>query len=275
MIDACVPWVPLVGHPRLTACRESKQPPQGFLNWPLTKDRAWLRPGETLLVLGAAGGVGLAAVELGKLLGVHVIAAASGDEKLEIAHRHGAATINYATEDLGARVRALSASGSVDVVYDPVGGDYAEPALRTVSWGGRYLVVGVAAGQIPKIPLNLALLKGGSLVGVFWGEFTRREPERNTENVQQLFAWLKDKQEETALDSARRASAAAKPRAGPERRSAENLRSLVSGNEGGRTSSARGRPHRGLSPQNDALPWYWQSDSWLAHLHAQRSCSSC
>ncbi|KVE25792.1 NADPH:quinone oxidoreductase [Burkholderia singularis] len=157
------------------------------------KDRAKLQAGETLLVLGAAGGVGLAAVELGKLLGARVIAAASSDDKLAVARRHGAdETINYAAEDLRARLKALCPTGGVDVVYDPVGGDLAEPALRSVGWNGRYLVVGFAAGQIPKLPLNLTLLKGSAIVGVFWGEFTRREPQRNIENVKQLFAWLRE-----------------------------------------------------------------------------------
>lgn len=158
------------------------------------KDRAQAQPGETLLVLGAGGGVGLAAVEIGKLLGMHVIAAASSAEKLEAAREHGAdEIINYTSEDLRERIKALTNGRGVDVVYDPVGGDFAEPALRSVSWRGRYLVVGFAAGDIPKIPINLLLLKGSSLVGVFWGEFVRREPKLNAENMKQLFVWLRQK----------------------------------------------------------------------------------
>jgi NADPH2:quinone reductase len=155
------------------------------------KDRARLRAGETLLVLGASGGVGLAAVELGKLMGARVIAAASSEEKLAICRDCGAeATINYATEDLKERAKALTEGRGVDVVYDPVGGAYSEPALRTMAWGGRFLVVGFAAGEIPRIPLNLALLKGCSIVGVFWGDFTRRERAKNAENIRELLAWL-------------------------------------------------------------------------------------
>jgi NADPH2:quinone reductase len=155
------------------------------------KDRAQAQSGETLLVLGAGGGVGLAAVEIGKLLGMHVIAAASSTEKLDAARERGAdETINYTNEDLRERVKALTNGRGVDVVYDPVGGDFSEPALRSVGWRGRYLVVGFAAGDIPKIPINLLLLKGSSLVGVFWGEFVRREPKLNAENMKQLFTWL-------------------------------------------------------------------------------------
>ena len=155
------------------------------------KDRARLASGETLLVLGAAGGVGLAAVELGKLMGARVIAAASSADKLEACVSRGAdATINYATEDLRERVKALTEGRGVDVVYDPVGGAYSEPALRGMAWRGRFLVVGFAAGEIPKIALNLTLLKGCSIVGVFWGDFTRREPETNRDNVRQLLEWI-------------------------------------------------------------------------------------
>jgi NADPH2:quinone reductase len=155
------------------------------------KDRAQLRAGETLLVLGAAGGVGLAAVELGKLMGARVIAAASSAEKLALCRARGAdATIDYATEDLKERAKELTGGRGIDVVYDPVGGAYSEPALRTMAWGGRFLVVGFAAGEIPKIPLNLTLLKGCSIVGVFWGEFTRREPEKNAANIRELLGWL-------------------------------------------------------------------------------------
>jgi NADPH2:quinone reductase len=154
------------------------------------RDRGQLAPGETLLVLGAAGGVGLAAIEIGKALGARVIAAASTDDKLDVCRAHGAdETINYATEDLRERIKSLTGVRGVDVVYDPVGGAYTEPALRSLAWRGRLLVVGFAAGDIPKIPLNLTLLKGCSIVGVFWGEFTRREPQRFAESMQQLGRW--------------------------------------------------------------------------------------
>jgi NADPH2:quinone reductase len=154
------------------------------------KDRGDLQKGETLLVLGAAGGVGLAAVELGALMGATVIAAASSDEKLELCKQHGAAlTINYATEDLKSRIRELTGGAGADVVYDPVGGAYSEPALRSTAWNGRFLVIGFAAGDIPKVPLNLPLLKGCSVVGVFWGAFVGREPERNRKNIDDLLTW--------------------------------------------------------------------------------------
>lgn len=151
------------------------------------KDRARLQAGETLLVLGASGGVGLAAVQIGKAMGARVIAAASSDAKLAVCRENGAdEVINYGTEDLRARVKAITAGKGVDVVYDPVGGPYSEPALRDMAWNGRFLVVGFAAGEIPKVPLNLALLKGCSIVGVFWGAFTRNEPERNRRNNEEL-----------------------------------------------------------------------------------------
>jgi NADPH:quinone reductase len=153
------------------------------------KDRAEIKAGETLLVLGAAGGVGLAAIQLGKAMGAHVIAAASSEEKLKVCRDNGAdETINYGSEDLRARVKVITAGKGVDVVYDPVGGPYSEPALRDMAWKGRFLVVGFAAGDIPKVPLNLTLLKGCSIVGVFWGSFTRNEPERNRENNWELMA---------------------------------------------------------------------------------------
>ena len=156
-------------------------------------DRGQLAAGETLLVLGAAGGVGLAAIEIGKALGARVIAGASTDEKLAVCREHGADdTINYATEDLRERIKALTQGHGADVVYDPVGGPFTEPALRSIAWRGRLLVVGFAAGEIPKIPLNLTLLKGCSIVGVFWGEFTRREPERFAEAMRQLGRWYAD-----------------------------------------------------------------------------------
>ena len=153
------------------------------------KDRADLKAGETLLVLGAAGGVGLAAIQLGKAMGAKVIAAASNDAKLQICKQNGAdEVINYGAEDLRARIKAVTAGKGVDVVFDPVGGPYSEPALRDMAWKGRFLVVGFAAGDIPKVPLNLTLLKGCSIVGVFWGAFTKNEPERNRENNYDLMA---------------------------------------------------------------------------------------
>lgn len=155
------------------------------------KDRASLQAGETLLVLGAAGGVGLAAVELGKMLGARVIAAASSKEKLAVCAEHGAdELIDYTTEDLRARLKDLTGGKGVDVVYDPVGGDFAEPALRSIAWKGRFLVVGFAAGDIPKIPLNLTLLKGCQIVGVFWGAFAARERSRSEANNAELLAML-------------------------------------------------------------------------------------
>ncbi len=151
------------------------------------KDRAQLQAGETLLVLGASGGVGLSAIQIGKAMGARVIAAASSDAKLAVCRQHGAdELINYASEDLRSRVKAITAGKGVDVVYDPVGGPYSEPALRDMAWNGRFLVVGFAAGEIPKVPLNLALLKGCSIVGVFWGAFTRNEPEHNRRNNEEL-----------------------------------------------------------------------------------------
>lgn len=154
------------------------------------KDRARIQPGESLLVLGAAGAVGLAAVELGKLMGARVIAAASSDEKLELCRKYGAdETINYTTEDLKTRTRELTGGQGADVVYDPVGGAYSEPALRSTAWEGRFLVIGFAAGDIPKIPLNLALLRGCSIVGVFWGSFVSREAARHRANVIEMVEW--------------------------------------------------------------------------------------
>jgi len=154
-------------------------------------NRAVLEPGETLLVLGAAGGVGLSAVEIGKALGARVIAAASTDEKLAVCREHGAdATINYHTEDLRERIKALTDGKGPDVVYDPVGGHYAEPTFRSIAWHGRYLVIGFANGEIPKLPLNLPLLKEASIVGVFWGAFVAREPKIFMADLQKLFAWV-------------------------------------------------------------------------------------
>ncbi len=154
------------------------------------KDRARIEPGETLLVLGAAGGVGLSAVELGKLMGARVIAAASTAEKLALCRQYGAdEVINYVDEDLKERVKELTDGAGADVVYDPVGGEFSEAALRATAWNGRFLVVGFAAGEIPKIPLNLALLKGCSIVGVFWGRFAAVEASKNVANTMQLVQW--------------------------------------------------------------------------------------
>ncbi len=154
-------------------------------------DRAALREGETLLVLGAAGGVGTSAVELGALLGARVIAAASTDEKTAFCREHGAAdVICYGREDLKERAKALTNGAGVDVVYDPVGGAFSEAALRAIAWEGRFLVVGFASGEIPKIPLNLALLKGCQIVGVFWGSFAMRHPERNRANAAKILEWV-------------------------------------------------------------------------------------
>jgi NADPH2:quinone reductase len=156
-------------------------------------DRGELTAGETLLVLGAAGGVGLAAIEIGKALGARVVACASSGEKLEVCRQHGAdATVNYTAEDLRERIKELTDGKGVDVVYDAVGGPYTEPALRSMAWRGRLLVVGFAAGEIPKIPLNLTLLKGCSIVGVFWGDFTRREPEGFAARIRQLDRWYQE-----------------------------------------------------------------------------------
>jgi len=154
------------------------------------RDRGALAAGETLLVLGAAGGVGLAAIEIGKVLGARVIACASSEDKLAVCRSHGAdATINYSTEDLRERIKLLTDGKGVDVVYDPVGGPYTEPAFRSLAWRGRHLVVGFAAGEIPKLPLNLALLKGASVVGVFWGDFARRQPKEFAHSIRQLGLW--------------------------------------------------------------------------------------
>jgi NADPH2:quinone reductase len=157
------------------------------------KDRAQLQAGETLLVLGAAGGVGLAAVELGALMGARVIAAASTEEKLALCREKGAVeTINYETEDLKTRIKELTGGQGVDVVFDPVGGKFSEGALRGMAWKGRYLVVGFANGEIPQLPMNLPLLKGCAVVGVFWGQFAKLEPKVNLQNTRQLLAWIQE-----------------------------------------------------------------------------------
>ncbi|RBW48398.1 NADPH:quinone oxidoreductase family protein [Marinobacter sp. F3R11] len=151
------------------------------------KQRADIKPGETLLVLGASGGVGLATVELGKAMGARVIAAASSAEKLAVARAAGAdELINYSEEPLKDAVKRLTDNKGVDVIYDPVGGDFTEQALRAMAWNGRHLIVGFAAGDIPRIPANLTLLKGCSVVGVFWGSFTRNEPEASAQNMMEL-----------------------------------------------------------------------------------------
>lgn len=151
--------------------------------------RGSVKPGETLAVLGAAGGAGLAAVEIGALLGARVIACASSPEKLALARTHGAQEgLDYAADDLRAGLRRLAPDG-LDLLYDTVGGALAEPALRAMGWGGRYLVIGFAGGEIPKIPLNLLLLKGCDLRGVFWGEFVRRDPAGHRGNMERLLAW--------------------------------------------------------------------------------------
>lgn len=160
-----------------------------FTSYHALKQRANLQPGETLLVLGAAGGVGVTAVELGKHMGARVIAAASSDEKLELCRKLGAdEVINYSEVDLKNAIKTLTDGKGVDVVYDPVGGDFSEPAIRGMAWKGRYLVVGFASGPIPSIPLNLTLLKGCSIMGVFWGRFTSEEPQENLRNIEELWA---------------------------------------------------------------------------------------
>jgi NADPH2:quinone reductase len=153
-------------------------------------DRAALKAGETLLVLGAAGGVGTAAIQIGKAMGARVIAAASSDDKCALCTSLGAdATLNYSRENLREALKTLTDGRGPDVVYDPVGGDLAEPAFRAIAWRGRYLVVGFAAGPIPALPLNLPLLKGASLVGVFWGDFAKREPDANATMMAELARW--------------------------------------------------------------------------------------
>jgi NADPH2:quinone reductase len=157
------------------------------------RDRAQLKPGETLLVLGAAGGTGLSAVQIGKRMGARVIAAASSDEKLATCKAHGAEhLVNYAKEDLKERVKALTGGAGVDVVYDPVGGPYTEQALRATGWNGRFLVIGFTAGEIPRVPTNLTLLKGCSIIGVFWGMFMARNPAQGRAQLEEILAWAKE-----------------------------------------------------------------------------------
>ena len=157
------------------------------------KDRAALRAGETLAVLGAAGGTGQAAVELGKLMGARVIAVASSDEKLEFCKSLGADhVVNSTSDDVRERIKALTQGRGADVIYDPVGGNLSESAFRAIGWGGRYLVIGFASGEIARLPLNLPLLKGAAAVGVFWGEHLEREPEQYKDNMKRLVRWLAD-----------------------------------------------------------------------------------
>jgi NADPH2:quinone reductase len=164
-------------------------------------DRGQLRAGETLLVLGAAGGVGTAAIQIGKVLGARVIAASSSDEKGELCRSIGAdETINYATGNIRDRLKELTGGKGPDVVYDPVGGDLAEPVFRSIAWRGRYLVIGFAQGGIPALPLNLALLKGASIVGVFWGEFARREPKANAAGLAELARWYAEGKVKPVID---------------------------------------------------------------------------
>jgi NADPH2:quinone reductase len=159
-------------------------------SWHALMDRAQLKAGETVLVLGAAGGVGTAAIQIAKAAGARVIAAASTDEKCAICTSIGAdATINYASKNLRDEIKRLTDGKGPDVIYDPVGGDYAEPAFRSIGWRGRYLVVGFASGSIPSLPLNLTLLKGASIVGVFWGDFAKREPKANAAMMAELANW--------------------------------------------------------------------------------------
>jgi len=164
-------------------------------------DRATLRAGETVLVLGAAGGVGTAAIQIAKAVGARVIAAASSDDKCDFCRRLGAdEAINYSSTPIREALKSLTAGKGPDVVYDPVGGDLAEPVFRSIAWRGRYLIIGFAQGPIPALPLNLALLKGASLVGVFWGEFARREPQRNAQALAELAAWYAAGRIKPAID---------------------------------------------------------------------------
>jgi NADPH:quinone reductase len=157
------------------------------------KDRAALKRGESVAVLGAAGGAGIAAVEIAKLMGAQVIAVASSEEKIAVARAHGADDgVDYATEDLKTRLKELTGQNGVDVLYDAVGGDYAEPALRAMAWEGRYLVIGFASGAIPRLPLNVVMLKGCAIIGVHWSAFVKREPEAHRANMALLLKWCKE-----------------------------------------------------------------------------------
>ena len=164
-------------------------------------DRAELKPGETVLVLGAAGGVGTSAIQIAKAAGAKVIAAASSDEKCAFCRTLGAdATLNYATQNVRETLKELTGGKGPDVVYDPVGGDLAEPVFRSIAWRGRYLVIGFAQGGIPSLPLNLALLKGASIVGVFWGDFVRREPQNSARGMAELARWYAEGKVKPAID---------------------------------------------------------------------------
>ncbi|MBI5720640.1 MAG: NADPH:quinone oxidoreductase family protein [Burkholderiales bacterium] len=164
-------------------------------------DRAQLKAGETVLVLGAAGGVGTAAIQIAKAAGARVIAAVSTDAKAEFCKGLGAdATLNYATANVRESIKALTEGKGPDIVYDPVGGDLAEPVFRSIGWRGRYLVIGFTQGSIPALPLNLALLKGASIVGVFWGEFVRREPKASAACLAQLASWYREGKIKPAID---------------------------------------------------------------------------
>ncbi|WP_297724159.1 NADPH:quinone oxidoreductase family protein [Limnohabitans sp. Rim8] len=165
-------------------------------------DRAQLKAGETVLVLGAAGGVGTSAIQVAKAAGARVIAAASTDEKCALCTSIGAdATINYSRENLREAIKTLTDGKGPDVIYDPVGGDFAEPAFRSIAWRGRYLVVGFASGPIPALPFNLALLKGASIVGVFWGDYSRREPQANAAMMDELAQWYAQGKIKPVIDS--------------------------------------------------------------------------
>jgi NADPH2:quinone reductase len=171
-------------------------------SWHALIDRAQLKSGETVLVLGAAGGVGTAAIQIAKAAGARVIAAASTDDKCALCKSIGAdATINYSQENLRDSIKTLTDGKGPDVIYDPVGGDFAEPAFRSIAWRGRYLVVGFASGPIPALPLNLTLLKGASLVGVFWGDFARREPKANAAMMGELAQWYAQGKVKPVIDS--------------------------------------------------------------------------
>ena len=170
-------------------------------------DRGQLKAGETVLVLGAAGGVGTAAIQIAKAAGARVIAAASTDDKCARCREIGAdATINYTTEKIRDALKVLTNGKGPDVVYDPVGGDLAEPVFRSIAWRGRYLVIGFAGGAIPALPLNLSLLKGASIVGVFWGDFVRREPAAFARDLQQLGQWYAEGKVRPVLDQTLRLS---------------------------------------------------------------------
>ena len=163
------------------------------------KDRGGLKAGESVAVLGASGGAGLAAVEIAKLMGARVIAVASSPEKLAVCRDHGADDLlDYAATDLKAGLRELTGGKGVDVVYDCVGGDHSEAALRSIAWGGRLLVIGFAAGAIPKIPLNLFLLKNAAAIGVFWGEMIMREPAQHRANMIEVLDWVATRPAQTA-----------------------------------------------------------------------------